>query len=99
LHVYVLQAGRWDALTRWLAIGHSLASAAMLIVVLSGPSIAVPAQQLLAAWQEAGMSALQMTDLQGALDLGVRSIIAIVLIVEVIEMGQQAWGLIQGRDV
>ena len=99
LHVYVLQAGRWDVLTRWLAIGHSLASVAMLIVVLSGPSIAAPAQQLLAAWQEAGMDALQMTNLQGALDIGVRSIIAIVLIVEVVEMGQQAWGLIQGRDV
>jgi hypothetical protein len=99
LHVYVLQAGTWDLTTRWLAIGHALASIVLLGVILNGPSIAAPAQQLVAAWQEAGMDALQMTDLQGALDLGVRSIIAVVLIVEIVEMGQQAWGLIQRREV
>jgi hypothetical protein len=98
LHVYVLQAERWETSTRWLAIAHAAASLVVLGVILTGPSIAVPAPQLLAAWEQAGLSAFQTGNLEHALDIGVRSIIAIVLIAETIEMGKQVWGLIQGRQ-
>jgi hypothetical protein len=98
LDVYVLQNGRWDATTRWLAIGHALASIALFVVILLGPSIAAPAQQFFAAWQEAGLEDLQITSLQNAMDIGVRSIIAIILIVEIVDMGKQVWGLLQGRE-
>lgn len=97
LHVYVLQAGRWELTTRWLAVAHAGASVALLLLILAGPSIAVPAPQLLEAWQKAGIGALEMANLQQALDIGVRSIIAIVLIAELIEMGKQGWRLLQGR--
>jgi hypothetical protein len=98
LHVYVLQAGRWEISTRWLAVAHAAASAALLLVILTGPSIAVAAPQLAAAWQEAGMSPLQIGNLQIALDNGARAVIALTVIGEIIEAGKQVWGLIQGRS-
>jgi hypothetical protein len=98
LDVYLLQVGHWQPVTRWLSIGHSFLSIGLLLVIINGPSIFLPSAAMFAAWQQAGMSAETIASLQMAMGMSMQIIIAIIIIVELVDLGKQVWNLVRSRE-
>jgi hypothetical protein len=97
LHVYVLQAGHWNLSTRWMGVAISGGSIILLMIMLTGPSIIQVSPDLLASWESAGLDFLQVGGIQSAMDTGARSVIAIILIAEILELGKQTWALLRSK--
>lgn len=94
LNLAVLRKGRWQPATRWISAGLTLLNIVLLLVLLGGAPIVESTPQALEILKGMNVAPDVTARLGDGLGLLVRMILAVLLIVEAVDLGQTLYNLL-----